>query len=294
MLYNTQIVLYTQNMEKFYDFDAEYGKRGYLKENYRIFTIKDYCRQEFKFHYHEFEKLVLFKRGKVSYSIEGKEYILKPYDILLVGKGDIHRPIISSEEEYDRIIIWINSDYIKSNSLYACFEKAKENGQNLLRLPENISKEIFDSAEKFSEEKSEDFGYELMKDTIFIQLMILLNRAFEQYDDIRIEYKSDKQTDSIIEYINKNIFENLSVDKIANEFFISRYYLMHKFKKVTGKTIYAYINSKRLMNAANLINKGYSAKTACFESGFNNYSVFLKAFKKEFNCVPTDYRQKKL
>ncbi|MDE6110453.1 MAG: AraC family transcriptional regulator [Eubacterium sp.] len=279
-------------MDKIYDLDAEYGKRGYLKENYRIFYNKEFCQQEFDFHYHEFEKLVLFKSGKASYIIEGKEYILKPYDILLVGKGDIHKPIISKEMEYERIIIWINSDYIKSNSLYHCFEKANENGQYLLRLPEHTATEIFDLADKFNKEKSENFASALMKDTIFIQLMILINRFFDKYDNIRIEYKSDKQTDSIIEYINKNIFENLSVDKISNEFFISRYYLMHKFKKVTGKTIYAYINSKRLMNAANLISKGCPAKTACFESGFNNYSVFLKAFKKEFGCVPTNYIQK--
>lgn len=281
-------------METNYDLDAEYGKRGYLKENYRIFNNKDFCGQEFEFHYHEFEKLVLFKSGKASYIIEGKEYRLKPYDILLVGRGDIHKPIISSKEEYERIIIWINSDYIKNISLYACLERAKENGQYLLRLPENTALEIFNTANKFSQENDNDFGAELMKDTIFLQLMIMINRASEKYDDIRIEYKSDKQTDSIIEYINKNIFEKLSVDKISNEFFISRYYLMHKFKKVTGKTIYSYINSKRLMNAANLIRSGYSAKSACFESGFNSYSVFLKAFKKEFGCIPTDYRQKEM
>ena len=81
-----------------YDIDAEYGKRGYLKENYKIFNIKDFCKQDFEFHYHEFEKLVLFKSGNTSYIIEGKEYNLKPYDILLVGKGDIHKPIVSREE----------------------------------------------------------------------------------------------------------------------------------------------------------------------------------------------------
>ncbi len=289
-----QIVLYNQNMDTTYNLDAEYGKRGYLKENYRIFNIKNLCRQEFEFHYHEFEKLVLFKSGKASYIIEGKEYVLKPNDILLVCSGDIHKPVISSDEEYERIIIWIKSDYIKNNhSLYNCFEKTKGSGQYLLRLPESSANEIFYAAEKFNHESSENFESDLMKNTIFIQLMIMLNRACEKYDNIQIEYKSDKQTDSIIEYINKNIFEDLSVDKISSEFFISRYYLMHKFKRVTGKTIYSYIRSKRLIHAADLISNGCSAKTACFESGFNNYSVFLKAFKKEFSCVPTDYRKAK-
>ena len=36
-----QIVLYNQNMDTTYDLDAEYGKRGYLKENYRIFKLEN-------------------------------------------------------------------------------------------------------------------------------------------------------------------------------------------------------------------------------------------------------------
>lgn len=67
-----QIVLYNQNMDTTYDLDAEYGKRGYLKENYRIFNIKNLCKQEFEFHYHEFEKLVLFKSGKPHTSLRAR------------------------------------------------------------------------------------------------------------------------------------------------------------------------------------------------------------------------------
>lgn len=128
-----------------------------------------------------------------------------------------------------------------------------------------------------------------MKDILFAQLMILINRAVIGNGSKAAEYKSDKQIDSVIEYINNHLFAPLTVEKISAEFFISRYHLIHKFKAATGKTIFSYIQTKRLLYAASLLNKGASAKKACFESGYNDYSVFLKAFKKEFGLNPTAY-----
>lgn len=284
-----QIVLYNQIMENSYNMDAEYGKKGYLKENFKIFNLKNICCQKFEFHYHEFDKIVLFKSGKASYIIEGKEYSLTKNDILLVRHGDIHKPVVSADVPYERIIIWINSNYLKSIcNLASCFDETKANRLNLIRLSDDKAAEIFSLAEKCSLEE-DDFAAALMKESIFHQLMILINRAVIHYNDIAVEYKSDKNTDDIIRYINCNLFTELTVDRIAKEFYLSRYYLMHKFKTVTGKTIYSYIQSKRLLHAVSLLENGYSAQASCFASGFNNYSVFLKAFKKEFECTPTEY-----
>ncbi len=287
-----QIVLYNRIMENVM-INAEYGKRGYLKENFRVFYNKDIYRQKFDFHYHEFDKMVLFKSGKVCYIIEGKEYNLTENDILLVRHGDIHKPVIRGDVPYERIIIWINSSYLKeSGNLSACFDKTKETGLNLLRLPHETAQELFSLAEKISTESETAFAAELMKESLFNRLMILTNRAVIHYSDLSVAYKSDRQTDEIIHFIKNNLFKPLSVDKIAAEFYLSRYYLMHKFKNTTGKTIYSYILSKRLLHACSLLENGVSAKNACFESGFNNYSVFLKAFKKEFECSPSEYIKK--
>lgn len=67
---------------------------------------------------------------------------------------------------------------------------------------------------------------------------------------------------------------------------------MHKFKEYTGKTIYSYIQSKRLLNAIRFIENGASVKEACYQCGFNDYSVFLKAFKKEFGTTPAKYKDR--
>ena len=271
--------------------DGEYGKRGYLKENYRVFHIRDQRGGVFDFHYHEFDKIVLFISGKVTYIVEGREYDLKSGDILLVRHGDIHKPVIDPAEEYERIVIWIDSGFLKANhSLGKCFDTAAQRGSRLLRLPGEKQSRIFSVAHDFIADGESEFANGLMRNTLLFQLLILINRAMISENETA-EFVSDSRIDAVIEYINGNLFSELSVEKIAGKFFISRYYLMHRFKELTGKTVLSYIQSKRLLHAASLLNSGYSAKEACYKSGYKDYSVFLKAFKKEFDTTPTEYKR---
>ena len=86
----------------------EVNKHGYLNTNFKLFHLKDKKAQNFEFHYHDFNKIIIFISGKVTYHIEGKSYELKPWDILLINNHDIHKPVIDPSEAYERIIIWVN------------------------------------------------------------------------------------------------------------------------------------------------------------------------------------------
>lgn len=290
MLYKWQIVLYHIDMKRFdYVTDGEYSKRGYLLNDFKVFNIKDKRSEAFEFHYHEFNKIIFFKSGDVKYNIEGKEYQLKPNDILLVKRGDIHRPIISENEFYDRIIIWIDDSYLNAIRLLECFEIAEKTGFKLIKGADN---QLFSLAEKLCQSSEKDFAYKEYNEALLTQLLILITRSIMHNDIDRKKYKSDEQIDRLLKYINSNLDKKLCIDSLAEMFFISRYHLMHKFKEQTGTTIYSYIQSKRLLNAAKSIKCGMSIKEACYRNGFHDYSVFLKAFKKEFGTTPTKYKDR--
>ena len=85
----------------------EINKRGYLKEDFRLFHLKDSRAQKVDYHYHAFDKLILLLGGKVTYVVEGVTYFLQPWDLLLVGHDLIHRPIIDPAEPYERVVIWL-------------------------------------------------------------------------------------------------------------------------------------------------------------------------------------------
>lgn len=276
---------------------TEYEKRGHLAENFRLFHIKDQKKQEFEYHHHDFHKIILILSGKVTYMIEGKGYKLKPWDILFISNHQVHKPIIDPSEMYERIVIWFNPDFVmkynqsKSN-LLTCFELAAEKEFNLLRLQlesRDIIKQLMTQLEAAIH--SNDFGSDVLQDALFVQLVVQLNRYFLQIEKNKDRYgvEYNEQIEAVIKYINANLREDLTIDHLAEIFFISKYYLMRTFKAQTGYSIHRYILEKRLILARTLISKGASMTEACLDCGFNDYSSFVRAFKKTYGLSPKNY-----
>lgn len=277
----------------------EVNKHGYLNSNFKLFHLKDKKAQNFEFHYHDFNKIIIFISGKVTYHIEGKSYELKPWDILLINNHDIHKPVIDPSEAYERIIIWVNFKFIELHNsidcdLLTCFNRATEKRFNLVRLSSDLQtnlKSIIYSLE--SSINSNEFGSKLLSNSLFIQLIIYLNRIHIQnmYENDPSLSKYDEQICAILEYINTNLYSNLSVSEISKKFYISNYHLMHKFKKETGYTVYNYILQKKLITAKDLIKSGNPIVKTSLQLGFNDYSSFLRSFKKSFGISPKDFQQ---
>lgn len=273
------------------------NKIGYLNDNFKIFHIRDKKDIKFQYHHHDFSKIVILIDGDLTYYIEGKAYILKPWDILFINKNEIHKPVINPNKYYERIVIWLNPDFMAkyaqgNNDLLKCFEVAIKNNYNLLRLNMKsieIIKNIIQDIQ--SCDNSNEFGSEILKESLFVQLMVLMNRLFLNSDKNRdledIQY--DKTIEGVLNYINSNLENDLSIDTIASKFFISKYYLMRKFKSQIGSSIHNYIIQKRLILAKSLISEGLTMSNVCSKCGFNDYSSFVRAFKKVYGVSPSNY-----
>ena len=96
----------------------------------------------------------------------------------------------------------------------------------------------------------------------------------------------------IIAYLNRHIGERLSIEQTAKRFFISKYYLCRLFKKHTGVTVLAYINSKRMAKAHQLISEGEPPTEVAYSLGFSDYSSFYRAYVKEIGKSPSNAAKK--
>ena len=272
--------------EQFYQTE----KTGYLNEQFRLFHLKDQTRKEFSYHYHDFHKVVIFISGKAAYHIEGKAYQLKPWDILLVNRHAIHRREIDPSVPYERFILWIQND-IPWQELLKCFQKANDRSYNLVRLNSALQEKMKDILfELENSAKSDEYGREILTQSLFLQFMVYLNRIFleKQYIFDKKSYTFDSQIASILQYINHNLKEDLSVETLSARYYVSKYHLMRKFKQETGYTLHNYIVNKRLLMARTLISNGMPVTKAAQESGFAEYSTFSRAYRKQFKTNPSE------
>ena len=277
----------------------EANKRGYLREDFRLFHLKDTEAPEVEYHYHEFDKLVLVLGGKITYVVEGVTYFLQPWDMLLIRRSMIHRPLIDSSEPYERIVIWLGREYLDRRSdpgepLDQCFETVRERGFHLLRLAPERRVAYMNALQALEDAlRSREFGAKRLSDALCQQLLIAVNRdllSSHTAADAPESYRVDRKMEEILQYIAAHLSEDLSVETLSKSFYLSRYYLMHRFKEVTGYTLHQYIRQKRLLWAAELIRSGQPVMKAAEQVGFKEYSTFLRSFQAMFHMSPREFR----
>lgn len=87
-------------------------------------------------------------------------------------------------------------------------------------------------------------------------------------------------------YIQEHYREELSLDRLAGEFFVSKYYLSHRFKKTVNASVYRYIFQRRRLMAKDCLRGGVPPTECCERCGFRDYANFYRLFKAEYGVSP--------
>ena len=268
---------------------------GYLNEDFKIFYLKDCKSVNTEYHHHNFKKIVIFISGDAKYIVEGKTYILKPWDVLFINKNEIHKCISDNKTPYERLVIWIRDDIEEADKYFLgltkCFEINKQISTSLLRLKENSCNTLKNLVNKILKYNTENMYDIALRNTFFIQMLVILNKAYLNKTnlDTASDVFYDKTTERLISYINENLSKPLDIELLSEKFELSKHYLMRKFKKQTGYSIHSYIVQKRLMFAIELMRKESCMYIIAEDSGFNEYSKFVRAFKKYYDLSPKKY-----
>lgn len=269
---------------------SEYEKRGYLLENFRLFHLRSEQHAAVDFHYHEFCKLLLLLRGQGNYVVDGQRYQLQPGDVVLVDSRSIHRPEMESGIPYERVIIYISPEFLKKESAADCDLSSLFRGEkgHVLRLKD--PKKIFTAATALEKELSgQEYGRTILSNAMLLRLLVELCRSLRQTDiqNLRPQEPKNPRVTQIMRYIDNNLAEDLDIDALAAQFYVSKYHMMRQFQQQTGYTIHNYLSQRRLLHARDLISGGMRATEACYRSGFRSYSSFTRAYGKHFGTTPT-------
>lgn len=98
---------------------------------------------------------------------------------------------------------------------------------------------------------------------------------------------------NVLHYLDKHYTEEISLDDLAERFYISKYYLSREFKKEFGTTIIQYILTKKITNAKELLRySNASIEDIAQLCGIDDASYFNKVFRKMEGCTASEYRKR--
>lgn len=259
-----------------------------------IFTNKQ--PENTKFHTHSFHELFFLLEGEIQYFVENACYPLKKGDLILFTNQEIHKAINVTGKKFTRCVIHFDASFIQKYSteqtnLLACFEHVPGR-DNLIRLSSAENELMLSLCRLFHDtlQGKTSYGSDLTALTAFLRILVLINTAWQENANGRPAPKPHK-AQSLMNYIDQHLTEDLTLDTISAALSMDKYYLSHLFKSETQSSIFQYILVKRIGLAKDLLAKGHTVTEACHLSGFHDYSNFIRTFRQIAGQTPGKFRK---
>lgn len=276
-----------------------FDERQYMQDKYfELYYYEDSYFSGVKNHVHDYYEFYFFLEGNMEISINHKKHTLKHGDVILIPPGIPHHVINHDYNiPYRRFIFWLDEEYLteitsRSEDLRYIFDYTAKHKKYIYSndiIEFNVIE--YKLIHLIEEKATQRFGYIPQISLCVYDLILHLNRmAYETINPVKT-HTNQSLDKSIIAHIENHLDEELTLDSIAETFFVSKYHIAHLFKQKFGISIHQYITKKRLDMCKNALSSELNITEIFHRFGFHDYSSFYRAFKKEFGLSPKEYRE---
>lgn len=242
----------------------------------------NHCKEDYYPHSHDIVEIIFFKRGKIIYTVDGRQYRLSRNDLVISRPLDIHCISIGGNEDYERYNILIDEKTLPFD-IYT-------------RIPINLDVVSFDSNQTVINIFDKmDYYCNRLKG---LELKLMLKNLIQEiFINVMLEAESARENTytqtntlvcSAITYIDKNLLTLTGIEEICRELFITKSHLHHLFIKHLKISPKKYITSKRLALAQREICAGVKPTEVYAKCGFSDYSAFYRAYRAHFGHKPSE------
>ncbi|KAA9022527.1 AraC family transcriptional regulator [Niallia endozanthoxylica] len=275
---------------------------------YRMQGVESYT---FQFHSHHEYEIYFFCSGECKYLINNRIYELEPGDIILLDGMTLHKANPWGETIYTRSALHFSPTWLTElistlaiPILLDPFRKLNnpllrtrydENGQYVDGQIKKISGILSDIDEELQRTGKKN---ELLEAEVKIELVQLLLAIYKMSQKELAQITSKKtekevHAEEIASWIRDHYTEKISLDIISSKLNLSKYYISHVFKEVTGFTVMEYVMGCRLNQVKFLLEMepGLTLAEVAHASGFESIAHFSRYFKEKVGITPSRYRK---
>lgn len=263
-------------------------------------VIRDYDYNMPTKHLHDEYEIYYLVEGERFYFIGQKTYHIKKGDLVFINKNVIHKTGMASSPYHDRILIEFTEEPFKSFfttfgdiGLSSFFEE-HTGVMNLDPREQSYVENIFLGIHSEIQHKKK--GYRLSVMSKLASLLIFAMRRTDRNAVTKVAASASpkhKKIDDVADYIVKHCTEPLSLETVADTFYINKCYLSRIFKEITSFTVNEYINIHRINKAQELLTStSLSMTEIAAECGYESLTYFEKVFRTYREISPLKYRNK--
>ena len=246
-------------------------------------------------HMHSSVEIILPHQGICRCCIDGVEYVVKDTEVLFIPPNTPHT--LSMDEGGVRNLILFDLEPLAN---LRGFTAILPMVQQVIHLrPESsvcgdVRVKLFEMMDMYYAQHE---LINLICYSYFLQIYVTMGQAYLEVHNEGEKAATHQEENSwlainrVMEYINRNYAEPITLDNIASVAGFSKYYFSRLFTRHTGTSFSHYLLRKRIAVAAHLLSStSLPVVQVSMQSGFTSLSTFNRTFKDIHGCTPTEYR----
>ena len=237
-----------------------------------------------RLHLNNHLEIYVFVSGNHQYIVDGALYDLRPGDLVIINPRQVHKALPLGEGMYERFYLLLDPDCLSAltsdpmDAILQCHlvSPGDEARRKLLEL-------LYAISDCFRGEQRPLAALGLLLQ--FLELLSTQTRKTHPAAAMPVPPLLAK----VLRYVQENAATVGSVAQVAEVMGITPQYLSAYFRKQIGTPLKIYIQAKKIALAKELLSKGADVTQACFDSGFNDCSYFIRIFRKYTGTTPHRY-----